>query len=272
MSLCMMAARLMAVRALQGRTLVDENVLDSEIGALSLDERGQLAVSKSSRFIAVYTDEADASPGQDGNRRFLENGKVVFRFEIGITSAMVIEEDDPDHPGRKMQSAVSGIPFTDGSSEIYLDLVDRQVMSALMDPANEAADIFRGLSGSLLKIDRQRAAGNDSHQRIAARQIALTFELLSDPASEEQIQPKTPFGRFLAMLEAGSSDDQRLAGLIRAEVHPGTNDWTSTQERLGLARSELSALGIGPIIEGAGEMSADTFAIAVEGHGLEVVD
>lgn len=55
MSLIRIAARMAAVRALRGRTLVGDNVLDSQIGALDVGADGELRTEEDKPFISVYT-------------------------------------------------------------------------------------------------------------------------------------------------------------------------------------------------------------------------
>ncbi|MDN3719431.1 hypothetical protein QW131_09985 [Roseibium salinum] len=114
MSLIRIALRQAAVLALRNRTLAEDNVLDSEIGVLAEDSTG-LRVNHKQRFIAVYTDEAEGKP--DEQRLFHENGLVNLCIEFGVTTAMVERVEDPDNPGRFMQTVIPGIPFTNRMPE-----------------------------------------------------------------------------------------------------------------------------------------------------------
>lgn len=266
MSLCRIALRRACVLALKGHTLAGDNVLDSEIGAVDVDESGNLAVINRGKFIAIYTDRAEAmSP--DG-RMLYENGSTLLRIEFGITEKMTIEEEDPDNPGKMIRSVVAGIPFTSSAAEDYLDLLGRQVMSALSHPDREAANIFRGLFYSIVKIDRQRES-DDKGQRVAAQQIALTGELLPDPITLEDAPANGPFARLLALLNAGTGDDRRMAAMMLAELQPDGEAWRKQQEWLGLTQDELLAVGLGPSADDVDREMPELSDISIEipGHG-----
>ncbi|MEJ8474458.1 hypothetical protein [Roseibium algae] len=239
MSLCRIAVRRACVLALKGRTLAGDNVLDSEIGAVEIDHLGNLAVSGKGRFIAVYTDQATGS--NDGQGSLYDNGKLLLRIEFGITEQMLIDEDDPDNPGQTIRSVVPGIPFTSSAAETYLDLLGAQIVRALSDPKSAPADIFRGLFQGSIQIDRRRESDGEG-QAVAAQQIALTGVLLPDPITEDDAPDGGPFSRLLALLEAGSGDDQRVAGLMRSELKASGEAWEQAQERLGLTNAALLGL------------------------------
>lgn len=266
MSLCRIALRRACVMALKGHTLAGDNVLDSEIGAVDVDESGNLAVVNQGRFIAVYTDRAEAmSPG---GRMLFENGSTLLRIEFGITEQMTIEEEDPDNPGEMIRSVVAGVPFTSRAAEDYLDLLGRQVMSALSHPDREAANVFRGLFHSISKIDRQRESDSKG-QRVAAQQIALTGELLPDPITLEDAPDNGPFARSLALMNSGTGDDIRMAAMMLVELQPGGEAWRKQQEWLGLTQDELLAVGLGPL---EGDVDRETPVMSegtvdIPGHG-----
>lgn len=68
--LARIALRMATIAALKGRTLVEDNVLDSEITALDADADGNLTTDQKRPFISIYTDNgsdafgraADAAP------------------------------------------------------------------------------------------------------------------------------------------------------------------------------------------------------------------
>ena len=118
MSLVRIALRHAAVMALKGNTLAENNVLDSEIGVLDETSSG-IEIRAKSRFIAVYTEEAEDKPGEQ--RNFHTNGLVKVSIEFGVTDSMVTTEEDPKEPGKEIRSVISGIPFTSRGPEMYLD-------------------------------------------------------------------------------------------------------------------------------------------------------
>lgn len=271
MSLCRIAWRLVCVEALKGRTLVGENVLDSEIGALDLDAHGHLQTDKSKPFLAVYTDQAEAVSGDV--RALYENGVTVLRIEMGVTEGMVIQEEVPGEPGTYIESVVAGIPHTTGSFELALDLLARQVIGALADPNNPFAEAFRDLVGRISKVERMRTSGGRDGQRIAAQQIAITADLLPDPITEADTPADGAFAKCLALFDAAGGDLASTAALLRAELKPAGADWADLQERLGLTGAELASLGSGPVDgdDDAATPEITEATLDVASHGSETV-
>src|SRR5690606_36217188 len=89
-----------------------------------------------------------------------------------------------------------GIPATDPALEFYLDCVGRQIAVALSDPDNAWAEIWRGLSSSVLKIERKRTSDAASGTRIAAHQLVITLDLLPDPVFGAPIAPTSIWAIF----------------------------------------------------------------------------
>lgn len=243
MSLIRIALRMATVMALKGNTLADDNVLDSEIGVLTEDIEGLKLKVKKGRFIAVYTDESEVKP--DEPRMFHDNGLVNLCLEYGITDTMIEVVDDPDTPGRKIRQVFPGIPHADRMHEFYLDLLGRQIRTHLADGQSEAAEILRMLILRIVAIKVERAGSERKTERVAAQKITLTVEALRDPQFMHDVPAGGPFARFLAMLDAGSDDDQKLAALIRNEIPATAEDVEDYRARMGLTWSELLELGLG---------------------------
>lgn len=121
MSLNRIAARIAAVQALRGKTLVGDNVLDSDIGALDVQADQSLRTDQEKPFISVY---CDASVNKDGGglRGLVANGQTDFLFEAGIAATMTVTDPDTDE-----SHVVPGIPATDAAFEFHLDMVLRQI-------------------------------------------------------------------------------------------------------------------------------------------------
>ncbi|MEP3049420.1 MAG: hypothetical protein ABJL55_16350 [Roseibium sp.] len=265
MSLVRIALRMTAVLALKDQTLANDNVLDSEIGVLSEGAEGLSLHKKhkSKRFIAVYTDEAESTP--DELRGFHDNGEVNLSIEFGVTDSMVIEEDDPDDSEKRIRSVIPGIPFTNRMPELYLDLLSKQIRNVLSGGDNAAAEVFRSLVNKVLKIKVERAGSAREGERIAAQKLTLTLDVLDDPQFSEDVEADLPMGRFFELLENGTSDDQKLAALMRAQLPSAPEGLEETQTRIGLILSEMQALGF-KYIEYADETStAQSVTIEVDG-------
>ncbi|WP_156510697.1 hypothetical protein [Labrenzia sp. OB1] len=244
MSLVRIALRMATVLALKGRTLAQDNVLDSEIGVLTEDDHGlQINLRRKGRFIAVYTDESEAKP--DEQRMFHDNGLVELCIEYGVTDTMSEEVDDPDHPGRRMKVIIPGIPHADRMHEFYLDLLGRQIRTILSDGTNEGAEVLRMLLARVIKVTCERAGSDRKNERVAAQKLTFTVEAMHDPQFLADVPEEGPIGRFLALLEAGDPDDQKLAELMRAEIPATPEEIEENRARVGVTLAELNALGLG---------------------------
>jgi hypothetical protein len=244
MSLVRIALRMATVMALKGRTLAEDNVLDSEIGVLTEDIHGlNVNLRRKGRFIAVYTDDAEAKP--DEQRMFHDNGVVNLCIEYGVTDTMIEEVDDPDEPGKRIKAIIPGIPHADRMHEFYLDLLGRQIRTNLLDGGSQAGEVLRGLIGRVVKITCERAGSDRKGERVAAQKLTFTVDAMRDPQFVEDVPSDGPMGRFLALLDAGSVDDRKLADLMRAQIPATPDDIEKARARIGLTLAELSALGFG---------------------------
>ncbi len=269
-----LAIRIATVEALKGRTLVGDHVLDSEIGALDVAADGTIRTDTQKPFLSVYTDMAKAEGDLDV-RALHGCGRLDLTIEAGITAAMA--ETDPDTGESRIVGI--GIPAADPAMEMYLDCVDRQVVTALSDPDNEWADIWRGLSLRIVEIERRRTA-DATGVRIAAHQTVIALDLLPEPAMGEPLLSDAPFDRFLTRLEAmqvpnpaHDPDDPgspalvadpvmtAKAALIRSLLGSGNDPRKAMQRWLALSCAEMAALGLGA------PDGPDVVEIAVDGTG-----
>lgn len=240
MSLTRIAARIAAVQALKGRTMVGDNVLDSQIGALDVAADGSLRSDEDRPFISVYT---DAAKSENNNlRAFVANGIVEFLFEAGVTAAMQTLDPDTD------ESVIyPGIPGTDASMEFMLDIVMRQIGDALTDPDNEWAEIFRSFQMHEGTIERARTSNDNSGLRLAAQQLKLTVELFADPIARAPLKDRAPLAKFFAM--AASLNDPVVnaqVALMQEQLEGEQLDWQAAMRRYGLTRFEADAMLITP--------------------------
>lgn len=257
------------VLALKDRTLAEANVLDSEIGVLTEDAEGlNVNLRQKGRFIAVYTDEAEAKP--DEQRMFHDNGLVNLCVEYGVTDTMIDEVDDPDEPGKKIKAIIPGIPHADRMHEFYLDLLGRQIRTNLSGGENEAAEVLRGLIGRVIKITCERAGSDRKGERVAAQKLTFTVDAMRDPQFLEDVPADGPMGRFLALLDAGTVDDRKLADLMRAQIPATPADIENARARIGLTLAELTALGFG-YVPNADEES-EFASVTVEVTGAEDIE
>ncbi|MBX8828177.1 hypothetical protein HBA93_21460, partial [Ochrobactrum sp. SFR4] len=83
------AVRTAAVLALKGSTLVGDNVLDSEIGAIDINDDGTISITDGRPFIAVYSDASFSAAPNTDLRALVTNGNTEIVFETGVTAQMV---------------------------------------------------------------------------------------------------------------------------------------------------------------------------------------
>lgn len=278
MSLHRIAARIAAVQALKGRTLVGDNVLDSEIGAIDIGVDGSVSVGEDQRkpFIAVYSDASenkDEIPS-DMARALVPNGKTDFLFEAGVTAVMT--EVDPETDESTLVGI--GIPAVDSAFEFQLDVIMRQIADCLSDPTNEWAEVFRTLCGKVVAIERNRTSGEQG-TRLAAHQLKLTVDLCPDPVRGIELKPPHPLMKFFALAETitvpnpdrtmpnpdypHNSDFPRIddpdapefvpdpvvaaqIDVMRAQLTGDEHEWQLALRRYGMTRGEADALLITP--------------------------
>lgn len=265
MSLTRIAVRMALVEALKGQTLVGDNVRDSVIGALEVRGDGALRSDEEKPFIAVYTDAAKVENDIE-LRSLKENGLTEIVLEWGVTTAMLVTDDDSG------ETTIVGLPATDDALEFNLDLVGRQIRDVLTDPDNAWAEIYRGLCFRYFKVERARAANAENGIRVAGQQLKLTAALADDPVPGEDV-PEV-FSQFFALLD-GSGDPHLLAKstLMQAQLSGSAEDWAVLQRRLGMTADELKALGRGPLEAtetGAAPVMTEV-TLDVEAHGQETV-
>lgn len=229
------ALRIATVGALKGKTLVGDNVLDSQIGALDVAADGSIRTDQERQFISVYTDGGKVESGLE-HRGLHRSGATQLTIETGVTASMAVTD-----PETGASEVIPGLPATDPAFEFYLDVVGRQVVSALTDPDDEWAEIWRGLSSGIIGIERKRTSDAASGTRIAAHQLVMTLDLLPDPVFGEPVAATSIWARFFAKLAAeGHAFLPTLQTLIgipaEGQEHAGE------RRRFGLTLEEARAM------------------------------
>ncbi len=244
MSLMRIAARVAAVQALKGKTLVGDNVLDSQIGALDVAADGTLRTEEERPFITVYTDAAKS----EGNRlrSWFDNGATEFLFEAGVTAGHTVTDPDTG------ESVIyPGIPGTDASFELLLDIVARQIGDAMTDPDNEWATIFARMNMGNTSVERARTSNDSGGVRLAAQQVKLTVNLMPDPARGAELKPDHPLAQFFA--KAATLNDPAVNGqveLMQLCLVGSAPDWKIDLRRYGHTNIEGVNLGLVPVADG----------------------
>lgn len=243
MSLVRIALRICAVQALRGKTLVGDNVLDSEIGALETTADGALKTTKDRPFISVYTDDSKVKDGHD-LRSFCQNGQIEIVFEAGIATPHLVTNDDTDQT-----EVMNGLPATDAAFEFHLDMVMRQIGGALTDPKNEWAEIFRNLIVSNASYQRSRISGDTNGVRLAAHQLRVTANIVADPSIGFDLP--TAMARFFEKCERDLVlTDPGVAtkvSVMRAMLSGSEGDLDAAMRRYGMTHSEADAMLLTPV-------------------------
>lgn len=234
--LARIALRMATIAALKGKTLVGDNVLDSEITALDADADGNLTTDQQKPFITVYTHTATDDAG--GDRALHRSGLTELVIEIAVAATMVYRNEDGD------KEVAAGIPATDSAFEFFLDATARQITNALTDPRDAWAEIWRNLSSSIEKIERKRTS-DATGTRIAAHQIVVTLNLLPDPVFGEPVSPTSIWTKFFAKI--GESTDPVVAArvvILESLIGDpaGILESEAQRRRFGLTLDEARAL------------------------------
>ena len=251
MSLIRIAARIAAVEALKGNTLVGDNVLDSEIGAFSQGADGTTRTDEDRPFIAVYT---DGSENKDNALRSMSvNGMTDFIFESGVTTTMTVT--DPD----TLETVVMpGIPATDKAFEFYLDMIARQIADTLTNPDNAWAEVFRGLTSGVQGIKRARTSSDASGVRLAGQQITVSAVLVNEPVRGAVMAVTHPLAKFFALAAdlEGTAVAKQIA-MMQDQLAGTVSDYKVMQQRFGRTSAEARSTGLevvgGPIVAGVNE-------------------
>lgn len=239
MSLIRTALRMSVVEALRDKTFAGHNVLDSEIGAISIAADGTVDSTRSEPFISVYTAEASGPS-------LFERMKTDLVIDMAISSQTITRDDD----GNIIDGDLPITPDSDRAYEVSIDVLHHQIMAALHDPENEWAEIARKiLSNNIEGIDIS-VGRSSTKSRLAARQIRIVVNLLAEPVNQN-LAATHPFAMFLAKLEEGDDDPNRdadfkdLATALRTILSGTHSGWKLDQFRYGMTTTEIEQLGLG---------------------------
>lgn len=240
MSLARFALRIATVEALRGRTMVGDNVRDSDMSAIDIAADGSLRTDEDRLFVLVYTDDGRST--ETPLRDLHSNGEVDLAFEFGVATPMTTTDPETG------ESVIAGttVPATDAALEMVLDIIDRQISSALAGEGKWST-IWKRLSSGVVKVERRRAVNAEQGVRFAARQVLVTVSLKPDPVMG------APLGGVWQEFATALSDDRPdLAPVVADMLGAETPALTIQQmrERFGHTPRESTALGYGPYYPG----------------------
>ncbi len=229
------ALRIATIEALKGKTLVGQNVLDSEIGALDVAADGRIRSDQEKPWIAVYTDAAKAEECLE-LRALYRSGITALTIETGITGAMTVTD-----PETGACEVMPGLRATDRALEFYLDCVGRQIATALSDPLNSWSEVWRALSSRIVRIERKRTSDETSGTRIAAHQLVVMVDLLPDPVFGDPIAPTSIWARLFEKMAAAQHPYLATMQLL-AGSPDGVRMHEAQRRRFGMTLEEARAL------------------------------
>ncbi len=173
--------RLVAWRALLGRTLAGDNVGDSRLEIDDGDERDKAV-------IVVFTDAATGTDLREGDL------KPSLTIEYMVTSLFETQGAETPHVVRDIAVTSTGLEF-------LLNVLGAQLLAALRDTSDPWAELLRRLSPSGLGKPKLVRAGNqEKGVRRAAAQLTVHLDTIHEPVVGEA--PSGVIEDVLAALEA----------------------------------------------------------------------
>ena len=266
MSVARLALRISALQAIKDRTFVAGNVRDSDMGAIDIAGDGALKSSADAPFVVIYTDDSKAE--ETGLRDLRQTGMLDLVLEFGITAAMFTLDKTT---GVSSITGPGGVSNTDAGFEATLDLIDRQVVSALTDPDNEWAELWRRLSDKVVKVERKRAVNAEDGNRLAFRQVRMTLAVKPDPVAGQPLADSSVWSSFKALVDRDVSD---LSDMVSAMLGlPGVEvTYGMLQRSRGNTAGEARALGYAPFYPSAPDALIKTPIVTetISGGGSDV--
>lgn len=223
-----MCLRIATTQALTGKTFAEDRVQDSSIVNL---ESAITGAPKT--VILVYTDDTEFVP--DSKEVWGGTGSVNLVLIVAVAGAQKLTDGTVEF----------SFPPSDKATEISLDICERQIQAALMDPDSEWAQRWRGIVTKVTKWTSKRGASTKEGQRFAARQILIECETCHDPIPGQPVEGE--WAAFLEVLEGEKADLANLAAPIRSLMEkPTWVDWKRTMAEQGLDRQALAGIGLAP--------------------------
>jgi hypothetical protein len=261
MSMVGLALRLSAVMALKDSTVAGDRIFDS--ASLPIDK---LTSEKGPEpFIAVSTEDENGKPAI----RDIHNGDRTIDLVIETAIGQVIPLPGEDGSGLMVSNS-------DANLELSLAVLSRQVEACLWGSGGGMwGDVFRAFARSVDETMSRRGLPGENGERFAARQIAYRIRAYAEPAFDSRPEPNTPFGRFLAALDAEAASNpgfSSIASIVRRSIEGKPIGWPDLYTRdaatAGMTEDEARKIGIAPL---GGLPSQPMTQVTVEPDGLVVI-
>lgn len=237
MNLTALAIRICAVEAIAGATIAEDRVFDSRF-----EEMDSVAVVTKLPVISVYTDD-DRLTAEGGTSLAKATlfGKRELKLAVDMGVASIITVQLPN--GETVDEI--GFPETDANHEALLNVMGRQVFTALFAGAGPWAEIFRSFVTNVGSIESVRGADVKNGTRFAARSIVFTLDTIADPVPGRGPEAGTPWATFIAKATA-TPRLAKIAALIEAETGGTPTGWAAVKAMMGWTSEEAEAAGIVP--------------------------
>ena len=227
--------RIAAARALRCATLAEARVYDSAIAPID-----ETIAEERQPILIVTTDGHEMQvTGRD-----LFHGTIACDLVIEAAIAARVEV----HGEGEAESVIT-IPHTDEGMELALDLMEHQVMAALIRERSPWSRVWMKLVPRISRRLSRRGASVEKGVRFAARQIVLTCDLIEAPADGAAVVEGTAWADLLGVME-GDPDLVPVARMLRSEIE-GTPlaDWRRAANMLGVHLETADAIGLGPVLD-----------------------
>ena len=232
MSLARLAMRVAAARAIRGATLAEDRVYDSAI-----DPIDHAVLETRQPFVVVPTEDHDVTV--TGRDLFYGEHECKLMIETAVASRVEIDGEDG-----------LTIPHTDEGMEIVLDILEHQIIAALSFERTAWSRVFMHLVPTVKSRQSRRGASAEGGVRFAARQIAITCDLIEAPVAGAAIPADGTWADVMAVMS--DDDDLKPIGQLLRSIIEGDEiaDWRRAANILGIHASTAINLGLGPGLDG----------------------
>jgi hypothetical protein len=236
MSLACFALRICAVNAVRDRTAAGDRVFDS-----SMSPENAMVASGRRPVIIVSSDDYRTTSEHEtpSARDFLSPKTVNLSFETLIGSFVMVSDGN----GGEFQ-----IPHTDEGLELSINLIEREIVRALVAGDNEWSSLFMKFSPTLVEIASKRGAGSSDGHKFAARLTTISVATICDPPFGEAPDPASPWGRLVAALRADASLPGVGDLILGAIVGDPISANVAARISASMTSDEFAGIGFGPMV------------------------
>lgn len=225
------ALRLTAYKALVGKTFAGPNVQDSSIVPLTT------AITEApAPVIVIYTDEDDHPIDGLDLLTAPANGCAMV-FLVAVAGAATVDNG----------AIEITFPATDAASELKLDILETDIKTALLDPRDKWAELWRRFAMRAVRWRSQRGSNEEKGARFAARQLIIDLDPIADPIAGAE--PEGLWADLVATIAADSDTDfAGLADLLTRAIRGRAvlSEREREQMRMGLTAAGMWVSGLPP--------------------------